>query len=82
MNNTAKLLLTVGACVAVGAALGILYAPDEGAETRKKIIKRTKRLTDSVSDGINDSKESLEEIKEILRKELHKVNRKIEEFKF
>ena len=42
MNNTAKLLITIGASIAVGAAIGILYAPEEGYETRRKIMKRGK----------------------------------------
>ena len=82
MNNATKVLLAIGASVAIGAALGVLYAPDEGIETRKKIMKRTKKLTGTVTDSINEGRESLEEIKEVLQKELHKVNRKIEEIKF
>ena len=82
MNNATKILLAVGASVAVGAALGVLYAPDEGAEIRKRIVKRTKKLAGTVTDGLDQGKESLEEIKEVLQKELHKVNRKIEEIKF
>ena len=82
MNNATKILLAIGASVAIGAALGILYAPDEGAETRKKIAKRTKKLAGTVTDSMNEGRESLEDIKDILQKELHKVNRKIEEIKF
>jgi len=82
MNNATKVLLAIGASVAIGAALGVLYAPEEGIETRKKIMKRTKKLAGTVTDSMNEGRESLEEIKEVLQKELHKVNRKIEEIKF
>lgn len=82
MNNITKIMVAIGTGVAVGAALGVLYAPDEGSETRKKIIKRTKKLAGTVSDSIDDGRESLEEIKSVLQKELNKVNKKIEEIKF
>ena len=82
MNNTTKILLAVGASVAIGAALGVLYAPEEGAETRKKIMKRTRKLAGTVSDSLEDGRESLEDIKDVLQKELLKVNRKLEEIKF
>ncbi len=82
MNNITKIMIAIGASIATGAVLGILFAPDEGSETRRRIVKRSKKLSGAVSDGINDGKESLEEVKEILQKELHKVNRKIEEIKF
>ena len=74
MNNTIKLLAAVGASIAIGAALGVLYAPEEGYETRKKIVKRSKKLAGMVGDSIDEGKESLEEIKDILQKQLNKVN--------
>ena len=82
MNNATKILIALGASVAIGAALGVLYAPDEGSETRKKIMKRTRKLTGSVTDTLDQGKDSLVEIKEVLQKELNKVNRKLEEIKF
>ena len=82
MNKTTRVLLGVGACIAIGAALGVLIAPEEGAETRKKLLKRARKLSGAVADGIDDGRESLEEIKSTLQKELGKVNRKIEGIKF
>lgn len=80
MNKTAKMLLTIGGAVAMGAVLGMLFAPEDGVETRKKIMKRSKKLIGSVNNSLEDGKESLEEIKEVLQKQLVKVSRKIEEF--
>lgn len=39
MNNSSKTALAVLAGVAVGAAVGLLYAPESGKDTRKKLKK-------------------------------------------
>jgi len=40
--------------VAVGLILGVLFAPDRGDETRKKIAKKACDIKDSVTDKYND----------------------------
>lgn len=40
--KTTNVLLGVLGGVAVGAALGILFAPEKGSETRKKILDKSK----------------------------------------
>jgi gas vesicle protein len=37
MNTSGKILAAVAAGIAAGAVLGILFAPDKGSETRRKI---------------------------------------------
>lgn len=39
MNSNAKIITGVLTGAVVGAILGILFAPDDGAETRRKISK-------------------------------------------
>jgi len=77
MTNTSKVLIALGASLAAGAILGLLFAPDEGAETRKKIVKGSRRLAGMVGSTVDEGKESLEEIKGILQKQLVKVNERI-----
>lgn len=59
--NTGKLLLGVLAGVAAGAILGILFAPDKGSVTRKKIAKRGEDYADAMKDKFNDIIEGVTE---------------------
>jgi len=52
--NTAKILLGVLVGVAGGALLGVLFAPDKGFETRKKIAKKGKDYTDGLTEKLNN----------------------------
>jgi len=52
--NSSKLLLGFLAGAAIGGALGILLAPDKGAETRRKIIEKGNDFTDTVKDKFGD----------------------------
>ena len=49
-NNTGKMIgaLLIGA--AIGGALGILFAPDKGSETRKKLVGKADDLTDNLKE--------------------------------
>ena len=46
--SSGKLITGILAGIATGALLGILFAPDKGDETRKKISKKGTDLTDSL----------------------------------
>jgi len=63
MANSGKVLgaLIVGA--AAGAVLGVLFAPDKGSETRKKIAKGTDGLINQLSDKIDEAKKTLFDLK-------------------
>lgn len=59
MNNTSKVLVTLASGVALGAVLGILFAPDKGEETRKKIKNKSKKMADDVKHKYEDLKGSI-----------------------
>lgn len=52
--SSSKTLLGFVAGAAVGALAGILFAPDTGTNTRKKIATKTGDLSDSVKDSFNE----------------------------
>lgn len=48
MNDNSKVVVALLAGLAAGAALGILFAPEKGAETRDKLTESLKKLGDSI----------------------------------
>jgi gas vesicle protein len=58
MTNS-KAVLAVLAGVAAGAALGMLFAPDKGSDTRKKISKKGEDLADALNEKIDDKFDEL-----------------------
>jgi gas vesicle protein len=63
MNKNAKILTAAAAGIATGAVLGILFAPASGCDTRKKISKEGRDLTDSLKAKFNNGKEKMSECK-------------------
>ena len=50
MNDNTKVVVALLAGLAAGAALGLLFAPDRGSETRDKLSESLKNLGDSIKD--------------------------------
>ncbi len=67
MNDTTKILVAFAAGALVGTAVGILFAPDKGFETRKKIRKEGKKIADSMKNKFLAGKEKFDNIKEGIR---------------
>ncbi len=58
MTNS-KAVLAVLAGVAAGAALGMLFAPEKGSDTRKKVSKKGEDLADALNEKIDDKFDEL-----------------------
>jgi gas vesicle protein len=77
MANYGKVLgaLVVGA--AAGAALGVLFAPDKGSETRKRIVKGTNSLIDQLNDKIEEGKSALSDLRRKTNETVHEMGTKV-----
>jgi gas vesicle protein len=79
MKNSSKVLVALGAGVAIGGLLGVLFAPDKGSETRKKIAEKGNELTDAVKEKLNMGREKMEGLREGLREKINVITKKAEE---
>ena len=64
MSNFGRDLLVFAGGAAIGAAVGILFAPAKGAVTRRKIASTTRNLKNNMVDKFEELVESAEELME------------------
>ena len=50
MNDNSKVIIALLAGLAAGAALGILFAPEKGEETRDRLSESLKNLGDTIKE--------------------------------
>ena len=67
--SSGKLVVGLLAGLAAGAVLGILFAPDKGTETRKKIAQKGE-------DYVDEIKEKFDDLLDDLGKKMDGVNNK------
>lgn len=72
MSKTANAVLGLAVGTAIGVGLGILFAPDEGKNTRKKI-------KDSLRDKSDEFKEQLDNLTESMREKSLELKGSLEE---
>lgn len=59
MENAGKMLGALLAGAAIGGLLGMLYAPDKGTKTRKKIFDAKDDVIDSITDKFDEFLENV-----------------------
>lgn len=79
MSKAKNILVTIAASIAVGAVIGMLYAPVEGSEAREKLRKIKRKLTcGDGTDHVDEDRETLEELSNALQRELDRINERLE----
>ena len=73
MRTTLKVAIGVVAGVATGAVLGLLFAPDKGRETRRKIIEKEKDLVKNLKDKMDEAGAMVADIKADVRRHADRI---------
>jgi len=75
--NTGNVLLGVLAGVAVGATLGILFAPEKGSSTRKKICKKSEEYADDLGEKFDDLIDTITRKFEAVKEEAFRMAKEV-----
>ncbi|MCE3296130.1 MAG: hypothetical protein K0R65_1844 [Crocinitomicaceae bacterium] len=81
-NSTGKMVgaLLVGA--AIGGIIGMLFAPDKGSETRKRLLAKGGDLTDTLKNKFNgfmeDSEDAYDNVKQKVKDTVDNVQKSAE----
>lgn len=57
--STGKVVIGLVAGLATGALLGILFAPDKGVRTRKRILRQGEKITEDMTEKFMDFMDSI-----------------------
>lgn len=68
--GSGKVLASVLAGAAAGAILGILFAPDKGTETRRKLAEKGSDLADSVKGKVGEYSDAISEKYDSVREKI------------
>ena len=72
MSESRKILAAVAVGAAAGLVAGLLFAPDKGSKTRKRIADTSRKMTDNVKDVANQGLATMNKLK-------NKMSRKADE---
>lgn len=73
VSNVALLLISG---FTAGALTGLLLAPDEGARTRKKLMKKTKKYKKDLENTVSEYKNKAVDIKDNIEEVVHDVKKR------
>lgn len=83
MNDNGKILAALLTGLAAGAALGVLFAPEKGADTREKLNDSLKDLGDAIKERTSEQLDQLNDFKAkvlaTLKNKVDKAGNDIEE---
>ncbi|WP_293301023.1 YtxH domain-containing protein [Pedobacter sp. UBA4863] len=79
MNDNSKVVVALLAGLAAGAALGILFAPDKGTDTRDKLGQSLKDFGDSIKERAADEINNLSGLKDKVVNSIKSKLRDVEE---
>jgi gas vesicle protein len=74
--SSGKVLLGLLAGVAVGALLGVLFAPDKGWNTRKRISKKGEALADDLREKFDEFLDSISVKVDKVKEEVADISQK------
>ena len=73
--STTKLLAGIALGIAAGAIVGVLFAPDKGSKTRKKIAEKGEDILEGFKKQLSEQFDAAnEKVDELLAKENHRVS--------
>ncbi len=80
MKNVGKTLLNLMSAFIAGAAIGTLFAPEKGDQTRKRIAKRGKEMLSNLENALDAGKDNLDEVKYGIKDNIQSASQKLEKF--
>ena len=73
MKNISKLFFAVLGGIAVGTAIGVLFAPDKGSETRRKLNDQAKKIGEKAKDVFRQGERTREDFKARVKEQVDEM---------